>query len=280
MTTEKQVQNQNGQIVRQKDAVQGIQEMLERNKAQLQAALPKHVTAERMIRVVVTSLRKTPALMKCQTASLISCIFQASQLGLEVDNGLGHAYLIPYGQECTLVIGFRGMVDLARRSGQVSTIKAMAVHDGDHFEWEEGLDPKLVHRPKIDNHEAPITHVYAVCKLRDGSAQFEVMSLSQVKTIQAKSKAGKSGPWMSHFEEMARKTVIRRLFKMMPVSVEISRAVGLDEAAEAGVQAFDSPTDDFAALLVAGTPDGAIDAGRDERIDPVTGEVTRGEAAQ
>lgn len=278
MSNEKQVQNGNGQIVRQADAVQTIQNMLEKNKGQLQMALPKHVTAERMIRVVVTSLRRVPALMQCHTASLVSCIFQAAQLGLEVDNGLGHAYLIPFGKECTLIIGYKGMIDLARRSGQVSTIKAVAVHDGDQFEHEEGLDPKLVHKPKANNHKSPITHVYAVCKLRDGTSQFEVMSLEQVKEIQASSRSGKSGPWIKNFEEMAKKTVIRRLFKMMPVSIEIQRAVAVDEQQDSGVsQTFELPTEEFAAMLVSETPKDAIDAGT--RIDPETGEVTR-EAAQ
>ena len=270
----KQVQDSTGKIVKAKDAVQSIQDMLERNKAQLAMALPKHVTAERIIRVVVTSLRKTPALMKCQTASLVSCIFQAAQLGLEVDNGLGHAYLVPFGQECTLIIGFRGMVDLARRSGQVSTIKAVAVHNGDLFDYEEGLDPKLVHKPKPDNHAAPITHVYAVCRLRDGSSQFEVMTLGQVNDIRAKSRSGKTGPWVSHFEEMAKKTVIRRLFKMMPTSIEIQRAVSVDEQQDAGLpQLFDTPSEDFAAMLVDGAPENALEAGN-KQIDPVTGEVT------
>jgi recombination protein RecT len=267
-----QVQNANGQIVRQKDAVQTIQDMLEKNKGQLQMALPKHVTAERMIRVVVTSLRRVPALMQCHTASLVSCIFQAAQLGLEVDNGLGHAYLIPFGKECTLIIGYKGMIDLARRSGQVSSIKAVAVHEGDLFEYEEGLEPRLIHKPKPNNHRSAISYVYAVCRLRDGTAQFEVMSLEQVREIQQSSRSGKSGPWVKNFEEMAKKTVIRRLFKMMPVSVEIQRAVAIDEQQDAGVmQVFETPTEDFAAMLVSGAPDTAIDA--NTTIDPETGEV-------
>lgn len=272
MTTDKG-QNANGQIVQRKDAVQTIQDMLMRNKDQIAMALPKHVTAERIIRVVVTSLRKTPALMQCETASLVSCIFQAAQLGLEVDNGLGHAYLIPFGKQCTLIVGFKGMVDLARRSGQVSTIKAVAVHQGDHFEYEEGLTPNLVHKPKLDNHKAPITHVYAVCVLRDGSRQFEVMSLGQVSDIRAKSRSGRSGPWVDHFEEMAKKTVIRRLFKMLPTSVELQRAIAIDEQQDAGVaQAFDVPSDDFAAMLVSdNAPSSAIDAS--QSIDPDTGEI-------
>lgn len=279
MSNEKQVQDASGKIVRQVDAVQTIQNMLEKNKGQLAMALPKHVTAERMIRVVVTSLRKTPALVQCKVPSLISCIFQASQLGLEVDSGLGHAYLLPFKGDVTLVIGYRGMVDLARRSGQVSTIKAVAVHEGDHFWHEEGLDPKLEHRPKAGSHKMPITFVYAVCRLRDGSSQFEVMSKEQVDEIRNKSPGRNSGPWTQHYEEMAKKTVIRRLFKMMPTSIEIQRAVTIDEQADAGIeQSLDVPTEDFAAMLVSEAPAHAMEAG--VTIDPATGEVKRAEAAQ
>ena len=265
------VQNANGKIVPRKDAVSDIQSMLEKNKQQLAMALPKHVTPDRMIRVAVTSLRKTPALMKCKVSSLLSCIFQASQLGLEVDSGLGHAYLVPFGEECTLILGFRGMVDLARRSGQVSTIKATVVRQGDHFWHEEGLDPKLEHRPKGDV-GAPVTHVYAVCKLRDGSTQFEVMSKEQIEYIRTKSRSGKSGPWMQHWEEMAKKTVIRRLFKMLPTSIELQRSITIDEEADAGVpQSLEAPTEEFAAMLVAETPTDAVDAS--VVIDAATGEV-------
>lgn len=272
MTSNQQTQTSGGQIVKAKDAVQTIQDMLERNKEQLAMALPKHVTAERIIRVVVTSLRKTPALMKCQTASLVSCIFQAAQLGLEVDNGLGHAYLVPFGQECTLIVGYKGMIDLARRSGQVSTIKATLVREGDHFLWEEGLSPKLEHKPKTGNRKSPVTHVYAVCRLRDGAAQFEVMPLDEVMEIRNKSRSGKSGPWVANTEEMIKKTAIRRLFKMLPTSIEIQRAVAVDEQQDAGLpQMFERPSEDFAAMLSSGgAPEGALDAGT--RINPDTGE--------
>ncbi|MFN3771603.1 MAG: recombinase RecT, partial [Ectopseudomonas guguanensis] len=96
-------------------------------------------------------------------------------------------------------------------------------------------DESLSHRPAEDGSEGDITHVYAVARLKDGGRQFEVMSKAQVEAVRAQSKAGKSGPWVSHWEEMAKKTVIRRLFKYLPVSVEIQRAVTLDEAAEAGL---------------------------------------------
>jgi recombination protein RecT len=266
------VQTPGGKIVKAKDAVQSIQDMLEANKAQLSMALPKHVTAERLIRVAVTSLRKTPELVKCTPQSLISCIFQAAQLGLEVDNGLGHAYLVPFKGSVTLVVGYKGMVDLARRSGQVSTIKAVVVRVGDHFLHEEGLHPKLEHRPLKGDVSRAVEYVYAVCQLRDGSAQFEVMHVDEVEYIRGKSPAAKSGPWVNHWEEMAKKTVIRRLFKMLPVSVEMVRAVSVDEQAESGTgQSFDAPTEEFAAMLVSETPANAVDA--NVQIDPATGEV-------
>lgn len=266
------VQTPVGKIVRAKDAVQSIQDILESNKTQLAMALPKHVTAERLIRVAVTSLRKTPALMKCDVKSLISCIFQAAQLGIEVDSGLGHGYLVPFGQECTLIVGYKGFIDLARRSGQVSTIKAVVVRKGDHFWHEEGLHPKLEHRPKPGN-QGEVEHVYAVCLLRDGSSQFEVMHVDDIERIRKGSRAGKSGPWVQHWEEMAKKTVIRRLFKMLPCSVELVRAVAVDEQADAGIaQSFDAPTEDFAAMLVSETPSEAVDA-KPVDIDPATGEV-------
>jgi recombination protein RecT len=264
--SDKMVTAPNGQMQRRTDAVGTIQQLLESNKAQLAAALPRHMDPARLIRVAVTSLRKNPSLLNCDRASLISCIFQAAQLGLEVDNGLGHAYLVPFKQECTLIVGFKGLVDLCRRSGQISTIKAVLVHKGDHFYYEEGLKPTLEHRPKPANHDSPIEYVYAVATLRDGGTQFEVMHVDEVRKIQAGSRAGKSGPWIQHFGEMAKKSVIRRLCKMLPVSVELARAVALDEQADAGIdQSFDVPTEEFSAML----------ASPSQTVEPSDAEVIR-----
>lgn len=204
-------------------------------KAQIQAALPKHMTPERMARIVTTEIRKNPALVKCERSSFLGAVIQCAQLGLEPGNSLGHAYILPYGKQAQLIVGYRGMIDLARRSGQIVSISARTVHEGDEFEYRYGLDEDLTHRPSENGDSTPITHVYAVAKLKDGGVQFEVMSRKQVEAVRAQSKAGNSGPWVSHWEEMAKKTVIRRLFKYLPVSVEIQRAVTLDEAADAGL---------------------------------------------
>ncbi|EED5540305.1 recombination protein RecT [Salmonella enterica subsp. enterica serovar Saintpaul] len=205
-------------------------------KEQLSAALPRHMTAERMIRIATTEIRKVPALGDCDTMSFVSAIVQCSQLGLEPGGALGHAYLLPFGNKneksgkknVQLIIGYRGMIDLARRSGQIASLSARVVREGDDFSFEFGLEEKLVHRPG-ENEDAPVTHVYAVARLKDGGTQFEVMTRKQIELVRAQSKAGNNGPWVTHWEEMAKKTAIRRLFKYLPVSIEIQRAVSMDE---------------------------------------------------
>lgn len=222
--------------------------LVEKLKPQLALALPKHMTADRMARIVLTDMRRVPKLMECTAPSLAGAIMAAAQLGLEPGNGLGHAYLLPFdkrakvgGQwqtvatECQLIIGYRGMIDLARRSGQIVSLSARVVHERDHFSYRYGIDETIEHVPHAGENPGPLTFVYAVAKLKDGGVQFEVMSRAEIESIRAKSKAGQSGPWVDHFEEMAKKTAIRRLFKYLPVSVEMARAVTMDEQADAGV---------------------------------------------
>lgn len=217
-------------------------------KSQIQAALPKHMTPERMARIVTTEIRKNPALVKCERNSFLGAVIQCAQLGLEPGNSLGHAYILPYDKrekqngnwvtvrtDAQLIIGYRGMIDLARRSGQIISISARSVRQGDEFVYRFGLDEDLIHKPSEEVEDGDVTHVYAVAKLRDGGIQFEVMSTKQIESVRQQSKAKDNGPWKTHWEEMAKKTVIRRLFKYLPVSVEIQRAVMLDEAADAGV---------------------------------------------
>jgi len=212
-----------------------------RTKAQIALALPKHMTAERLARIALTEVRKTPALGKCDQTSFLGAIMQCAQLGLEPGGALGHAYLLPFENrkkditEVQLIVGYRGMIDLVRRSGQIMSIEARAVYEADHFDVQLGLHSDLVHIPAWDAHDrGPLRFVYAVAKLKDGGTQFEVMSRVEVERVRAKSRAGQSGPWVDHFEEMAKKTVIRRLFKYLPVSIELAQAVALDEQAEDG----------------------------------------------
>jgi len=218
--------------------INDVRGFLEKLTPNMQAALPKHMTAERMARIALTACQMTPTLLDCDRQSLALAVLGASALGLEIGGGLGHAYLVPYGKTATLIVGYRGMIDLARRSGQLSTIFARVVRVGDQFDYAYGLDDKLVHTPSLKS-DGEVTHVYAVAKLRDGGRQFEVMTRAEVDKIRSRSRASGSGPWVTDYEEMAKKTAIRRLFKMLPVSIETQRAVTIDEAAEHGTGAQD-----------------------------------------
>lgn len=214
--------------------VQVIQGYLTKSKDQIKAALPKHLSPDRMLRIALTEIRKNPDIQKCAPLSIIGSIIQASQLGLEPGSALGHCYLVPYKGECQIQIGYRGMIDLARRSNAIKSISARVVREGDTFEFEYGIEEKLVHKPAT-NGRGKIQYVYAVATFKDTGHQFEVMSLEEIEEVRRKSKSPEKGPWKDHFEEMAKKTVIRRLFKYLPVSIELQRAVGLDEQIDAGI---------------------------------------------
>ena len=211
-------------------------------QAQMALALPKSMTADRLTRIVMTECRKAPALLKCAPESFYGAVLQCAALGLEPGSALGHCYLLPFGNgkdkqgrpNAQLIIGYRGMIDLARRSGQIVSLSAYCVHEQDTFNYKLGLDPDIEHIPASVADRGKVTHVYAVAKLKGSGVQFEVMSRAEIEKVRASSRAGNSGPWSSHWDEMAKKTVIRRLFKYLPVSIEAVRAVEIDEQSDRG----------------------------------------------
>jgi len=262
-----------------------IFDYLKDQKEAIQKALPKHMNADRMVRLVTTEIRKVPDLLKCNPISLFSAIVQSSQLGLE-PSGLGHAYLLPYynsrtkGYDVQLIIGYRGMLDLARRSGQVISINAYEVYESDTFDVAFGLEPNIVHKRDLKNGgTGELIAVYAVAKLKDGGTQFEVMSKRQIDDIcnealgKIKNDVAKQySPWSKHYIEMAKKTVIRRLFKYLPVSIEMQKAVIIDEYAEAGIKQDYSEAIDVSAFNIEKTED-------TEQVDEdgvVTNEIVKG----
>lgn len=211
-----------------------IRALLIKSKDQIAMALPKHMNADRMMRIAVTACQKTPKLLDCRPVSLLGAIIQCAQLGLEPNDGTGRAWLIPFGNEVTFIPGYRGLVDLARRSGEIKRFDVRAVHAGDVFQYSYGLKPLLNHIPKPAE-RGDLTHVYAVAEFKDGGLQFDVMTKEEVDKIRKRSKASSSGPWVTDYEEMAKKTVVRRICKMLPVSAETIQAVHLDERAELGL---------------------------------------------
>lgn len=202
----------------------------------IKQAAASHLKPERLLRIVVSNVQKTPALKKCSFDSILRCTVQAAELGLEPGSAIGDAYLVPYKEECQLIPGYRGLIKLAYRSGHVSSVMASPVYQGDTFEFEMGLNPKLRHVPNLEGERDPkmITYFYCVVHLTDGGYLYDVMTKGDVDRIRAKSKAGNSGPWVEHYAEMGRKTVVRRCLKYAPMSVEIQKAIALDHAADTG----------------------------------------------
>jgi recombination protein RecT len=231
----------NGQIVPINQKVNDFRALLGKMQSQLALALPKHLNVERMMRICLTTVQRVPALLECSQASVLGSILQAAQLGLEPDGILGEAYLIPYNGTCQLIPGYKGLMKLARNSGQISTVYARVVHAKDAFRYSFGLKDVLKHVPSLDEEPGEVSHAYAVARLKDGSVQFEVMSRREIEAIRKRSKAGKSGPWVTDWDEMAKKTVLRRLSKTLPASVELQRAVVLDEQVDANLpQTFET----------------------------------------
>lgn len=204
-------------------------------------ALPKHMSPERMTRVMLTCCRKIPKLAQAPMQSLISALVQCSELGLEPGSALGHVYLIPFEKwkkdkfgkwvsesvEIQVIIGFKGFVELARRSGKLKSISARIVHEKDKFEVRFGLDEKLEHVPFLEGDPGAPKFAYCVALFLDGGYHFEVMSIPEIEKIRNESKAYKQaletkkpGIWDLHFEEMCKKTVVRRSSKYFPLSSE------------------------------------------------------------
>lgn len=212
----------------QKQTYTTVADLLKKNASAIAESIPKHVSVDRLSRVALSELRTSPKLLDCSPASLMNAIVKAAQVGLELGSALGHAYLVPYKTEATLIIGYRGLISLARRSGEILSIQSQVVRVGDVFEFEYGLEEKLKHVPALAD-RGEITHAYAVAKLKDGGVQFDVMTKGEVDAVRARSRAAGSGPWVTDYPEMARKTVVRRLFKYLPVSIELAGAMAADE---------------------------------------------------
>ncbi len=255
-----------------------IQHILESRKDAIAAMLPKHLGVERLLKVAMIAATSTPALLECEVPSLVQAVANCALLGLEPNTPLGHAYLIPFNakksgqwvKNVQVVIGYKGLIDLARRSGHIVSIAAHEVCERDIFELEYGLDEKLRHVPNLTGDRGQIIGFYAVAHLKDGGHAFDYMPLSDVDKIrdasqgfQAAQKYSKDHPWISHFAEMGKKTMVRRLSKMLPLSIEFAAAAAYDEELERGQATH---LESISGELMAVADDGEI-------IDMETGEI-------
>lgn len=223
-------------------------------KNALQMALPKvGITPERMIRLVFSAITQIPRLAECTPMSLFNAMIQCAQIGLEPNTSLGQAYMLPFRDNKTretrvqLIIGYKGYIALARRSGDLSSIASHPVYNGDVFEFEYGTNEYICHKPDLSvEHEAKdMLHVYAVAKFKDGGTAFEIMSRWQVEGMRRRSKSPDSGPWVTDYIQMARKTAIRRLMNYLPLSTEMAQAMKYDSENEVGIQDMSEAAMDF-----------------------------------
>lgn len=205
-------------------------------KNQVALALPRHMKPDRMIRVMLTAINSTPRLLNCSRESLLAALMKCSQYGLEPDGR--HAHLIPYGDQVQLIFDYKGLVDLVRRSGEVTDIHCDVVYDADEFEYSFGSGGKLYHKPNLrEQNRGAIYCAYSFVKLKDGAVSYDVMSTHEINAVRDASqgyqafKSGKtrSNPWDSFWNEMAKKTVFRRHTKWLPLSSELKEKVNADD---------------------------------------------------
>ena len=269
--------NQQGMIAKtqvtkalSKKQPQTIKDYINAMSGEIAKALPQVMTPERFTRIALSAVSNTPKLGNCTPQSFLGAMMNAAQLGLEPNTPLGQAYLIPFENrkkgitECQFQIGYKGLIDLAYRSGEVKMIDAQTVYENDEFEYELGMDPVLKHKPARTNRGNPI-YFYATFKLTNGGQGFQVMSIEDVQEHAKKySKTYNNGPWQTNFEEMAKKTVLKKLLKYAPLKTEFVKQVTSDETIKTSIS--DNMED---------VPNEYMDVEYEEHPneDPVTGEI-------
>ena len=205
-----------------------IFDVIQAGAKQFATALPKHINSERFVRIAITTIRQNPKLAQCNQESLLGALMVSAQLGLEPGT-LGQCYLIPYGRECQFQIGYKGMIELLRRSGQLKDIYAYSVYENDEFEMTYGLERNLKHKPNLQD-RGNFIGCYCVAVLKDDARAFEYMTKEEIEVHGKKfSKTYGNGPWKTDFEAMAHKTVVKKMLKWLPLSVEFLEMTNNDE---------------------------------------------------
>lgn len=223
----------NGNAVQKKSTAKNLRQMIKVMQPEIEKALPSVITPERFTRMVLTAVSTTPQLANCTQDSFMGAMMSAAQLGLEPNTPLGQAYIIPYRDrskgvmQAQFQIGYKGLIDLAHRSGEFKSIDARVVYENDTFEYEYGLEPKLIHKPATTNRGKAIFY-YACYTLVNGGFGFEVMSVEDVKEHRRKYSKARTSPWDTNFDEMARKTVLKRVLKYAPIKTEFAKQVNAD----------------------------------------------------
>lgn len=213
-----------------KSEKRGMEHMLTLMSEEIKRALPENIKSERFQRIALTAFNGNPKLQQCDPITFIAAMMQSAQLGLEPNTPLGQAYLIPYGKTVQFQIGYKGLLELAQRTGQYKAIYTHAVHEYDDFDVEYGLNANLVHKPYLSGDRGSVIGYYAVYKLINGGEAFSYMTKLEVESHMRKfSKTYSNGPWKTDFDAMAKKTVLKQLLKYAPLSTELQQVTSIDE---------------------------------------------------
>lgn len=213
---------------------------LARRRDVIESSAASMIDPDRMRGVVLSAFSRNPELWECDPVTVVRAVIEAAQVGLEPTGAIGGAHLVPRWnnkrrqKEAQLIFDYRGLATLARRSGEISRISAGAVREKDDFAYQHGTEEWLRHVPYLDGDPGPFTHYYAIAHYRDGTSQFVVMSAAQIESIRQRhaprNKAGDVvGPWVSDPEEMAKKTVLRNLSKLLPLTIEARTAIAFED---------------------------------------------------
>jgi recombination protein RecT len=228
--------------------VKAVEASLWAREETIRAILPDSMDLRRFVKTTMIALSKNPDLQKCTQESIVRSIIEAASVGLEPTGMLNRAWLVPYNNkkkdangkeywenEAQLAIGYEGLIDLSRRSGEVRKVTARVVYEGDEFTVIQGTEERLEHTPAfLTEDPLKITLVYCIVTYRDGTTQHEIMSRKQVDGVRAKAKAKNAMAWTDSYPEMARKTVVRRAMKYLPLTPEVIEAVARDDEREFG----------------------------------------------
>lgn len=220
--------NNGATVTKKENKPKTIFDVIQAGAKQFATALPKHINSDRFVRIAITTIRQNPKLAQCNKESLLGALMVSAQLGLE-PGVLGQCYLIPYGRECQFQIGYKGMIELLRRSGQLKDIYAYSVYENDEFEMTYGLDRDLKHKPNLQD-RGNFIGCYCVAVLKDDARAFEYMTKEEIEAHGKKfSKTYGNGPWKTDFEAMAHKTVVKKMLKWLPLSVEFLENIEKDD---------------------------------------------------
>ncbi|SDL28883.1 recombinase RecT [Streptomyces indicus] len=217
-----------GQVEQQAQQQPTLAQQIERMKPEMERALPKHMSADRMARIALTLIRKNPDLATCNTQSFLGALMTCSQLGFEPGSPTQEAYIIPRKGNAEFQLGYQGMVTLFYQHPMASSIKVETVRENDYFEHEEGLEERLVHRPCATGPRGRAIAYYSVARLINGGRTFKVMYPDEIEERRQKLPSKNSPAWRDNYDEMAKKTVLRNHFKALPKSAQLARALAHD----------------------------------------------------